>query len=234
MTRHHQSVQLSSPRPEKLSEFLRGDPTTLAAVGIVNPFGPTLAVLAVDGALTPGSERRVARISLNPFAQSCEVVGRIHAGERWQDPIRDLAAFLPLPLGSCPTLLLPSRCIEDRLAFHAALLEEFEDGAQVYRRVQRHVGDPWTRVDGEVSSAFDPAGEMSEDQPLTASDARDLARIQLSAANLKAELQAFLFAWKGAIDFQGGGAQAARALQFEDFVQIFSRLMVTCHLPMAL
>jgi len=59
------------------------------ATGIVNPFGPTLSVVAAAGEPAGGRELPVAEIMLNPFTQQVLQIGKMLVGSEWT-PADDL------------------------------------------------------------------------------------------------------------------------------------------------
>ncbi len=213
--------------------------TTLIVAGIVNPFGPTLNVIAADGAFDSGGRMPILQMMLNPFTQSCQVVGEVEVGEQWA-PVVDLASFFTLSFGACPTLLIPSLYLDSEAAeeFHARFLTEFDDGGAVLAKVRKHPGNPWNRLQEEVSAAGDMLIRRRGGPPVNSGSKRlslleagELARMQLLAENLGAEIAAFLFAWKGAIDFQNESPLSRSAMSYEDFVGLFSELIMTCRIP---
>lgn len=230
---------LKNPQQTSLEELGSNGFTTLLAAGIVNPFGPTLNVLAADGMFDEGGVIPIVQMMLNPFSQSFDLIGQVQVGESWS-PLGDLAPFFSLPFGACPTLLVPSNYLDDGMAvkFHARFLMGFEDGCDVLGRVRKHPGDPWSRVQEEVSSLGDILGNLGGDGPEKASkrnlseeQATELASLQLKPENLQAELKAFMFAWNGAVEFQGEGGLAAGAMSLKEFLELFSQLGATCSLP---
>ena len=83
--------------------------TTLFAGGFVDAFGPTLSVITVDGQFQMDQEKApLLRITLNPYSQSCQILGHVTVGDMWA-PREDLIPYLPNALfRTCPTLLIPS------------------------------------------------------------------------------------------------------------------------------
>ncbi len=168
--------------------------TTLLAAGIVNPFGPTLSVLAVDGYF-PLADGRIPLIEmmLNPFAQSCTIVGTVDMGDNWT-PLYDLQPFTSLPLRSCPTLLLPSQFMAPDTveSLYADLLMTFDHGDRVLSSVRQYPGDPWTRIQAEIDDSLSGETSGSPFAPpksgtsrLNRSEATELARTQLAPENLR-------------------------------------------------
>jgi hypothetical protein len=58
---------LAVPKQVSVRKVGRKGTLTFMATGIVNPFGPTLNVLAIDGNPEPGREAPLLRFMLNPF-----------------------------------------------------------------------------------------------------------------------------------------------------------------------
>ena len=207
--------------------------TTLIATGIVNPAGPTLNVVAADDYFPTAHGRvQILHFMLNPFLQTCHVVGSLEMGDEWS-PVDDLEPFSSLEFGSCPTLLLPSifNSPEGNELVYARLLGECDNGAKVLSRVEQYPGDPWSRVQNDIDTTLRPDYVYENFGTLDQDGALRLAKIQLQPANIMAELQAFGYAWKGAIEFVGG-AMAKHAMGFETFIELFGRFSVTCDLPL--
>ena len=119
---------------------------------------------------------------------------------------------------------------------YAGLLTRFEDGASVLTRVRRYPGDPWTRVQAGIDDAVGNIGNTKDRTPiipktLNYDDALELAVTQLTPKNVVAELQAFFFAWRGAIEFQGKGPMARAAMQLDAVTKTFAALALSCTLP---
>lgn len=228
---------LGTSVPTSLSEAGKKGFTALIAGGIVNPFGPTLNVIAADGHFPTAQGRLpVLRIALNPFSQCCQTVGYVEMGDVWS-PLEDLEPFLSArPFRSCPTLLIPSAFMTRDVArtFYARLLATFEDGAEVLAQVRQYPGDPWNRIETGMDAIFQ--AQRSRKAPtkramLTDSEALELATTQLAPDNTHSELAAFLDAWESSIQLQGSSPAARSAMSLEKFAELFSRLCTTCDLP---
>lgn len=213
--------------------FSSGLATFLLGAGIVNPMGPTLNVLAMEGLGNPGDTAKVCQLSLNPFNQSCNEVGEVVIGDVWNPP-HDLMPFLD-GWGSCPTLLIPSALYNQKAAeeLFSRFLQRFEDGAETLQQIRKHPGDPWTRVKGEMDGLagmlqrlMKGNGEEKKDGPLDATAAAEYAKLQLDPKNLKEEFSAFMFAWEGSQNFLKMPGTSK-----EDFLQVFSRLAMTARVP---
>lgn len=227
--------RFADPRATLLRDVGKKGFTTLIAAGIVNPFGPTLTVVAADGDFRVAQGAlSILHIILNPFSRSCDVVGKVDVKDNWSPD--DLQVFFSLPFGSCPTLLVPSYYFEPDQAvrFHARFLMGFEDGSNLLARVRKRPGDPWKRIEDDMSIAqtiarpTDAANRIS--RRLSEVEASELAALQLAPDNLKAELQAFMAAWDGALECVG--RRPADVMSVEEFLDVFSRLAVTCNVPM--
>lgn len=211
--------------------------TTLLAGGIVNPFGPTLNVLAADG--IEGPDLPVVFLMLNAFSQQCQVVGRATIGDGWIPP-QFAVRYFAERCGGRPTLLLPSLRVAhaEAVSLYSRFLQLLPDGGDVLTEVKRFPGDPWNRiqkaVDGIAARLEAPkAGrdEPHEPKPLTPSEAEELAETLLEPANLRAEMRAFLYAWNGSIAFQGDGGLADAALSVESFFEILAVVAGSCRIP---
>ncbi len=226
-------IEARAPKYRSLRTIGEQPMTTLLAVGIVNPMGPTLNALAVEGRTDSDRALPVLRLMLNPFMQEVTKIG-VARLDRVNNLVAEMQPLLFPEFGSCPTLLVPSALLssEDAVKLYSMLLSRFDDGLSVLQSVRRFPSDPWKRVKNEVAkSDTQPASAGS--RRLTEDEATELATAQLAPKNLAAELSAFLFAWRGAIQFQtdAGSPLAKTALQFDDFVEVFARLAATCELP---
>jgi len=210
--------------------------TTLFALGIVNPMGPTMNALVANGFGSVGERRALLHLMLNPFSQSCYEVGVVTFGET-SPSLPDLRAFLSLPFGACPTLLMPSALYSDEFAqnLFVELLQSFDDGHQAWDKLRHFPGDPWKRVENEMAELPDfiaksPKRIKTQKRPrrLTITQAREFAQLQLNPKNLDEEFKAFMFAWEGSINFSGLGLIA---MSKEPFLKTFSRLALTLRLP---
>ena len=230
-------TRLCEPVPTPLSDVGKKGFTTLLAGGIVNPFGPTLNVIAADGHF-PTAEGRlpVLLLTLNPFSQCCETVGYVEMGDLWS-PLEDLEPFLSArPFRSCPTLLIPSAFMTRDVAraFYARFLETFEDGADVLAKVRQFPGDPWSRTEASMEAVLQgkrSAKAQTRRAGLNDTDALELAITQLAPDNIRSELAAFLDAWESSIQLQNGSSSARSAMPIDTFIELFSRLCATCDLP---
>lgn len=229
---------LASPKEAAPREVGQDGMLTLLATGIVNPFGPTLNALVVDGDPEPGLDLPILRFMLNPFVQEIEQVGVAKIGTSW-NLAEDLQPLYPSIAGSCPSIVMPSATLDDdgALELCSGFLQSFDDGFGLLEKVRRFPGDPWNRVQsdvdglGDILKQFQAGDEHVEGaRRLTTEEARELASSLLNEENLKAELGALFYAWKGSIDFQSGSI-AADALSFEDFAGWFSLIAPSCRLP---
>ena len=153
-------LQAVTPSRLRAKDIGRSGTVTLLATGIVNPFGPTLNVLAVDGEPTLGAQLPVLRLLLNPFTQEAEQVGLAKIGRTW-NLATDLPPFYSCIAGSCPTVLLVSAMLDDEeaVALCSGFLQIFRDGPEVLEKIRRFPGDPWNRIQGDVDGLGDVLGE---------------------------------------------------------------------------
>jgi hypothetical protein len=215
--------------------------TSLLVGGIVNPFGPTLYAVVAVGELRSGVTVPLVQIMLNPFTQESHKVGEFTIGRIWR-PAEVVHALFGLEFGSCPSLLLPSVHLKDEesVEVHAEFLRQFEDAHDLLLRVRQHLGNPWDRVFQEIEAATyglanladGYAGEANGD-PLDEDETREFAALLLSEQHTKPELEAFLYAWNGAIEFQrdqGDAAMAESAMTLKMFLDIFGRITQSCRM----
>ena len=206
---------------------------TLLAAGIVNPFGPTLSAVSVIGD-AQGQYTDLVSIMLNPFKQEVVPIGRIALPVQWASPavLTDYWTFA----GSCPTLLLPSVHLSTEIAAAACsqFLQRFPDAANVLDRVKRHFANPWDRVSEEVQGMVEQlteqGGGSSTPRPAHALDsdqAFEMAELLLSTAHTVPELQAFNYAWNGAI----AHAPDLPAMNLVRFLAYFMKVTESCVVP---
>lgn len=215
---------------------------TLLLGGIVNPMGPTLNVVAAVGRFEPNRSLPLVHLMLNPFSQEAKQIGHALIGERWL-PVRDFEPLTRLAFGACPTLVLASNLLdeEESVTITARWLASFGDARATMDSVNAHVGDPWTRVSEEMDRANAALGRgktakwnAETARCLNEPEALAFARTVLSQKHCEPEIQAFLYAWKGAIDFQrdhGGGGLAQCALSPEAFQNWLLACVESCRLP---
>ena len=197
---------------------------------IVNPFGPTMTFVAAAGKPQIGQALPLVKVMLNPFSQDVQQIGRFWVGDTWT-PLQDFEPFLELDYGSCPTLMLISNQIEEsvRKELASKLFTNFDkDVARVCRSVEKHFGDPWTRVSEAMSGGNDDYKDISPED----------AGVQMSEAvfndgHVKPELSAFFYAWNGSIEQTGIDDHmkqiAMSSAAFKDF--FFERIAPTVWLP---
>jgi len=207
------------PTPLDLND-LDGSPLDVFfATGIVNPFGPTLSVVAAAGEPSEGRELPVVEIMLNPFSQRVLQIGKMLVGSEWT-PADDLKPLIQRDYGGCPTLVLASKQVTDGVRFDLAtqILETHGDRVKgVTEAVKAHFGDPWTRVSEEMRGA-----EYDTDDRSIPEVARELTSLLLTSQHFKAEFQAFVAAWHGSIENMGLSDQMkVSAMGSEQFNEFF-------------
>jgi len=231
---------LPEPRPLSFENFSPDRMTTLFATGLINPFGPTLNAVVLDGPWEVGTERRILHLMLNPFSQEYSEVGvaKIRSDSIQAD---ELACLSGLELGSCPTLLLPGARLrtEETCASFGRLLSKFADGSEVLDKVRRHPGDPWSRVQEDMDGLgalirahlSSEGGGHPETRRLNPEEGRELATGLLRPENQRQELLAFVEAWKGSIAVQAGNPSAPDAMSIIGFMIIYESLGATGRFP---
>ena len=242
MSKTSQFVCYYAPLPA--SEEQNSSPlTTLFAAGIINPFGPTLALLAASGDMSCQNSVPLLRITLNPFMQESMVVGEAIFGETWNAP-EDYAPFFPLGLLGCPTLLIPGNSLgaKESAQLFGCFLASFNDGRNAFREINKYPGRPCERIASHAHSLADKSKRMMDsadelkiglppNEKMPPKEALQFARIQLKPQIMAEEIRAFIYFWKGSIDFLGESEMANNALTQNDFLKIFARLAVTMKIP---
>ncbi len=195
------------------------------ALGVVNPFGPTLTFVAAAGVATEGTTLPLVKVMLNPFSQRVEQIGQFTLGKTWL-PRDDLAPLLGLDYGSCPTLLMISGEIdaENRMELATAILATFGDEVvRVWQSVEKHFADPWSRVSkAMVERSARTTAKAASEALGTVEAAQRLASALADPRHIVPELQAFLYAWQGSIEQTGLGSRLkGAAMQAGQFRQFF-------------
>jgi hypothetical protein len=215
------------PTPD-LAVLLSQPVTALVFVGIVNPYGPTLMVGGFLGTPDMQGKKPLIRAMLNPFAQELEI---LHDDSPSVSGPADLMNhILPhLSLNACPTLLLPSIHIpaSEAPAVYGEVLRRFPDARRVLELVRRFYGDPWNRVSGEVRTTFESGAGSASYKELSEPEAYELAQLLLSDEHTRAEMDAFNYAWNGAI----AHAPALRAMNLQRMLIHFFHIAESCVMP---
>ncbi len=215
---------LPTPKDRGL-DSLTGDLVVLLGGGIVNPFGPTLQLIAATGPWQVGVELPIIRAVLNPFSQQIQQVGVLALRDLFS-PDDTLAAVLPERPGGCPTALLVSPFIirkpENIVASVASYLANCDHGATTLAGVNRFPGDPRARVKHDIDESMrimlaqhkGQNAEWPKDRKLTIDEATELARIQLQHDHWLAEWRSFVACWTEAIEHQQRTGIARTELPF--------------------
>ena len=178
----------NEPTPLRLDDLDGSQLDVFFAVGIVNPYGPTLSLVAAAGKPAEGIKLPVIEIMINPFSQRVLQIGNMLVGSEWS-PVTDLAPLIQRDYGSCPTMVLISNQVADNVRFDlvAQILESHGDQVKAVRQsVKTYFGDPWTRVSEEMRGI-----KHASDDESVKDAARDLASLLLSSKHFKPEFQAF-------------------------------------------
>ena len=213
-------------------EDLTGTPLQIHfALGIVNPFGPTLNIVATAGKHQVGSRLPVIRAMLNPFSQVIQQVGWETVGEIWY-PRLDLKPFLGLDFGDCPTFITVRNAVPDveRVNLIADILMQFDSGVRENcARVTAFFGNPWDRV-SDAMSGREPV--IDDNEPISIV-ANRYAGMLLKPEHFWNELSAFLYAWQGSIEQTGiSGEMKSGAFQFEEFKDLlWEAILPSLYLP---
>jgi hypothetical protein len=147
-----------------------------------------------------------------------------------------MPSFSLLSDSSCPTLLIESAFIPPKGVeqLYARLLRQYDYGAHYLASLRAFPGDPWNRVSADVeatTSASASAAPERDLRRLTEAEAFEFAGLQLQPTHALAELQAFLAAWQGAVDFQIANRARLTWMELQEFNVLFKRLIKYCRLP---
>lgn len=221
---------LDVPLPADLAALESTPLCALFALGIVNPYGPTLHVVASVGPWAAGARTAVVHLALNPFQQQAEQVGWLAMGDEWQ-PLELFAPLFALDFGVCPSLVLLNSAIaeHEREAFAFELLSRrLDEAALRMASVERYFGQPYERVGWELQGGH----ALAEAVPGAEAFAW-LAKLLIDPRHAYPELGAFLYAWRGAVEETTRTvAERDAAYSHERFTRFFSeRIAALLALP---
>jgi len=224
----------SSPKQLAVDDARTATFNPLVAMGIVNPFGPTLTAIGLDQPFKPNINANLLRLSLNPFSQSLQRVGNVEMEDNW-NPLSDATTILPLYDGDCPTLVLAPTIFENEvaIAIYARLFKRLPNAADLHERLKRHPGNPWDRITEEVNGMTESiATPVTRNAPsvnlMSEASAFAMARHLLEEKNQREELRAFFFAWNGAIENAGASLASMPIKVLAEYIAVLS---FSCHLP---
>jgi len=211
------------PVPHDIEDIENTQLEVFFALAIVNPFGPTLNLLASVGAGKMGVSAPLVHVMLNPFAQSVEQIGTFTPGAQWI-PEKDFIPRMDRDFGACPTLVLLGDVLDEgaRKVIGIRLLQGFDDKGKTFSLVEKHYGDPWSRVSEEIAEAFKPCVDKSGD-----ASAEDLLELLLAPEHVWSEIRAFNYAWKGSIEDSGIPEEMkADAFSYKRFQDLFAQFVL--------
>ena len=161
--------------------------------GIVNPMGPTLTFLATAGR---APERPLVYAMLNPFRCEVKQIGTFTDGETWF-PDEAFAALFQYLSGSCPTLVLMSKSLDDetRSCVTENLFTHFDDALDTLENVRDFFGDPMNRVSHSMGLDV----PTQEELPPEIQQA-EWNEVVSDTRHIWPELRAFMVAWDGSIN----------------------------------
>ena len=231
----------SKPRPIDMKRFENDKIWPLISFGIVNPYGPTLfGFLLLDGIQVDGAQ--LVYFQLNPFSQSIIAVHEI-TPETKTHQLRDIvigaiANFDLLGNAATPTLLVPSKYFssEDASDVLCSVLSKTKKLPDSLRLLKEFPGDPWKRVSKEMRLAFKKVKQRRTGTDISTNEAEKASRAQISEyseiiggeAHRAKELEAFLYAWDGSINFQkekGSSSISQKVLSTQRFTNLIARLL---------
>jgi hypothetical protein len=189
------------------------------ALGIVNPFGPTLSYVAAIGQPQVGVPRTLVTATLNPFHQEIRQVGKFVIGDDFHIGILD--PLYRLTTGACPSLVLLSANWNEEIRLRRSLviLSTF-DPTEVDREcflIESYFGNPWDRISAVMKGQLPPGRRQTKvPSPIR------LASINAKPEHLWPEIRALVYAWDGSIN-QTSIAEniKQRALSIERFKRHF-------------
>jgi hypothetical protein len=220
------------------------NPTELFAWGIFNPYGPTLSVLSLlkhDGSEAVLVHHRM----LNPFSQTSDVlavVDRDLSPEDLREFLSDVFAQNEIGdsglVGGLPSFLLFGQnedtaelcltCFQN----HIEENDRMEEMLQDIESFRKFPGNPWDRATGAQEHALKQILAEKTGSPLSADSSASvkfdldefLAWLDsiMSDGHRLPEMQGFIQAWEGSINFQKGNALAKSALNTRNLLTLLS------------
>lgn len=167
------------------------------ALGIVNPYGPTLTYVAAIGEPKLGVSRQLVSVLLNPFSQDYKQIGRFTIGDDLTPQILD--PLYKLTIGDCPSLILLSGNSNEQLRALRSeqILSTFDrkDVDRLCAWIEDYFGNPWDRIRAVMDEKKAPESEQS-----SVSSLKRLSYINTKTEHVWQELQALFYAWDGSIN----------------------------------
>ena len=205
---------------------------TILSYGIVNPFGPTLNFLITYGDLQNLNSLPVYLLQLHPF--SPEIVKKWTLSKESnakQIPIDDISDDLCNMGGSCPTLFIPGTILSagDEGIVLARIVASKEGGVKTFENCKRFPAKAFDRVTYEIEHSGHQLLERQVGMPssfnsdkLSKEEAREFVLFQSRPEYVKSEFDAFLLAYKGAIEHV---PTLSVKLPYKDFLAMFKTLV---------
>ncbi len=197
---------------------------SILSYGIVNPFGPTLMMLATPRKRGANIMTPVYLLKVHPFSPGIEKMWMIPTKEvttkRELAPIFDSITTGEFSRGGCPTLLITGSIIpkKDSLDVLVDIVANREDGKRTFDNCNAFKGDPFARVGFEVESMF----LKYEKQRMTAEEARAFVQMQMEEKIATEETAAFMTAFDGSINHV---SLFSPVMDFRDFIGTYAALM---------
>lgn len=223
------------PRDIEPEEILWDGMQTLLLGAIVNPMGPTFFGVAAMG---EAASKNLLHFSMNPFAQTVQIVGKVSHGSMERN---DYARLHPIFQGfGCPTLFCTSSSLgeSERAEVLEAWFRSFDGAANTAEMAMAYLGDPWKRVSKEMEGVFESLKptksgvlDFLRKKPHSGTDAiGSFMQASGTVRHLKPELKAFLYAWNGAIEHTSP-VLARDAMKLELAIELFLIFSSSCALP---
>jgi len=215
----HRKRTLSSIDTDNLSVWFGG--------GILNPYGPTLTVAALER-IDEGPQYTIIHMMLNPFSQWMREVGELTLGERCSIE-QSFEPLFSLSWGSCPSWLLPQNIISEEFSrkVYARFLASRENGQKLLRGVKQHPGDPVGRLVSEMKQ-YQTTGVMPKDGKLSEEEALELATLLLEPGIVATEFTGFGLFWKKSIEQTKRNRLLGKPMSHDEFSTLFEILRKSC------
>lgn len=171
--------------------------------GIVNPFGPTLNLLAMDNSwMERGrSKTDVVLLQCHPF--SPEILKRWQISTKKGDFSSEITRVIDDILlidSGCPTLLIPGVVLtkESCSQIFRRIVKDKRSGLHLYNQCSKFRANAFDRITEEVMAMLkeDPPEPMGNDV------AKEYVSMQMDKECMQSEMNAFWTAYDGAIGYQ--------------------------------
>jgi len=196
----------------------------IVSYGIVNPFGPTLIILATPKVWKGKETVPIIMLQIHPLFP--EIMKRWEISTAHDTFFRDFENVIEdictgdVSDGGCPTLFFPGVgwSLDNCLDILARIVSNRDGSREVYETCKRFKGNAFDRVSFEVSNMM----TKGSTERLSYGEALKFVRMQIEDKSFRSEISAFGTAYNGAINHM----PFAPKLSYFDFISIFKSILL--------